>query len=100
MKDKQIQINIKIRNLMKKAKETWIQDKCNVINEDMSKGRANKKAYKTLKILTKSTKKKTMIILDFDTWTEYCEDLYNYKIRPDNKLLKKIVLITTKNHFQ
>ena len=30
-----------------------------------------------------------MIILDFDTWTEYCEDLYNYNIRPDNKLLKK-----------
>ena len=25
MKDKHIQINIKIRNLMKKAKETWIQ---------------------------------------------------------------------------
>ena len=22
------------------------------------------------------------------TWTEYCKDLYNYKIRPDNNLLK------------
>ena len=30
----------------------------------MSKGRANKKVYQTLKILTKSTKQKTMIIID------------------------------------
>ena len=66
----------------------------------MSKGRANKKAYQTLKILTKSTKRKTMIILDkhnkpvtvnaafLKIWTEYYEDLYNYKIRTDNHLLK------------
>ena len=39
-----------------------------------------------------------MIILDnnnkpvtslLNTWTEYCEDLCNYKIRPDNNILKK-----------
>ena len=65
----------------------------------MSKGRANKKAYQTLKILTKSKRRKTMIILDknnkpvaensalLKTWTEYCKDVYNYKIRPDNNLL-------------
>ena len=66
----------------------------------MSKGRANKKAYQTLKILKKSTRLKTMIILDTNnkpvtenaallkTWTEYCKDVYNYKIRPENNLLK------------
>ena len=60
----------------------------------MSKRIANKKVYQTLKILTKSSKRKTMIIIDKNnksviknavlwiTWAEYCEDLYNYKIRP------------------
>ena len=101
IKDKYIQINIRIRNLMKNANETWIQSQCTSINKDMTKGRANKKAYQTLKILTKSTKRKTMIILDknnkpvnvnvvlMNTWTDYCEDLYNYKIRTDNNLLKQ-----------
>ena len=32
----------------------------------MAKGRVNKKAYQTLKILTKTTRRKTMIILDKD----------------------------------
>ena len=99
MKENYKQINIIIRKLMKNAKEIWIQSQCTSINEDMSKGRANKKAYQTLKILTKSTRRKTMIILDnnnkpvaentalLKTWTEYCKYLYNYKIRPDNDLL-------------
>ena len=89
---------------MKEAKETWIQSQCTSINEDMAKGRANKKAYKTLKILTKTTSRKTMIILDKDnkpvtenielikTWTEYYKDLYNFKIKPDNNLLKPNIM--------
>ena len=64
MKDKHRQINIKIRNLMKKAKETWIQYQCSSINDIMSKGRTNKKAYQIMKILKESTKRKTMIIID------------------------------------
>ena len=108
LKDKYRQINIRIRNLMKEAKETWIQSICRVtstsINEEMAKGRANKKAYQTLKILTKTTIRKTMIILDKDnkpvtenielikTWTEYCKDLYNFKIKPDNNLLKPNIM--------
>ena len=61
------------------------------INEDMSKGRANKKVYLTLKtmiILYKNNKPVTVNAALLKTWTEYCEDLYNYKIRPDNNLLK------------
>ena len=100
MKENYKQINIIIRKLMKNAKESWIQYQCTSINEYMSKGRANKKAYQTLKILKKSTRRKTMIILDknnkpvdenaalWKTWTEYCKDLYNYKIIPENNLLK------------
>ena len=100
MKENYKQINIIIRKLMNNAKENWIQSRCTSINEDMSKGRANTKAYQTLKILRKSTRRKTMIILDknnkplanaalLKTWTEYFKDLYNYKIRPDNNLLKQ-----------
>ena len=100
MKENYKQINIIIRKLMKNAKENRIQSQCTSINEDMSKRRANKKAYQTLKILTKSTRRKTMIILDknnkpvaenaalLNIWTEYCKDVYNYKIIPDNNLLK------------
>ena len=43
MKDRYKKINMKIHNLMKKAKETWIQDQYSIINDDMSNGRANKK---------------------------------------------------------
>ena len=104
LKDKYRQINIRIRNLMKEAKETWIQSQCTGINEEMAKGRVNKKGYQTLKILTKTTRRKTMIILDKDnkpvtenielikTWTEYCKDLYNFKIKPDNNLLKPNIM--------
>ena len=31
-----------------------------------------------------------------NTWTEYCEDLYNYEIRPHNNLLKK----NTMNNYE
>ena len=70
----------------------------------MAKGRVNKKDYQTLKILTKTTRRKTIIILDKDnkpvtenielikTWTEYCKDLYNFKIKPDNNLLKPNIM--------
>ena len=100
MKENYKQIHIIIRKLMKNAKENWIQSQCTSINEDMTKVRANKKAYQTLKILTTSTRRKTMIILEknnkpvaenaalLKTWTEYYKDLYNYKIRLENNLLK------------
>ena len=77
---------------MKEAKETWIQSQCTSTNEDIAKGIANKKAYQTLKILTKTIRRKTMIILDKDnkpdtenielikTWTEYCTDFIILKL--------------------
>ena len=83
---------------MKKAKDDWIQDQCASINKDMNNNRSNKKAYNTLKLLTKRNQKKTMIILDKDDkpiaeheavmkrWTEYCNELYNYPIKTNVKL--------------
>ena len=87
---------------MKNAKEDWIQQQCIDINEDMARGRSNKKAYQILKTLTNPIKRKTMIIEDenqnnkriadneslLKTWTEYCNNLYNYPIKPNiNKLI-------------
>ena len=62
----------------------------------MVRGRSNKRAYQILKMLTKPTKIKTMIIEDnnyklisdneslLKTRTEYCNKLYNYPITPNS----------------
>ena len=64
MKDKRRQISIKIRNLMKKSKETLDTRSKQQHNRRHFKRKSNKKAYKILNILTKSNKRKTMIIID------------------------------------
>ena len=73
-----------VNNKNNKTKEEWIHEQCNSINDDMSRNRSNKRAYKTLKMLTKPNHKKMMIIFNNnDTqlddnngllrrWTEYC----------------------------
>ena len=63
-KDKRRQINIKIRNLMKKSKETLDTRSKQQHNRRHFKRKSNKKAYQTPNILTKSNKRKTMIIID------------------------------------
>ena len=40
-------------------------------------------------IIDKNNKLGIVKAVLLNTLTEYCEDLYNYKIRPDNNLLKK-----------
>ena len=104
IKEEYREINISIRKQMKNAKENWIQEQCNAINEDMAIGRSNKRAYQILKTLTNPIKRKTMIIEDenqnnkriadneslLKTWTEYCNNLYNYPIKPNiNKLTNR-----------
>ena len=49
---------------MNTAKEQWIQMQCKSINEDMKYGRHNKRAYETLKSLTKTPSRITPIIED------------------------------------
>ena len=57
IKEEYREINISIRKQMKNAKENWIQEQCNAINEDMARGRSNKRAYQILKTLTNPIKK-------------------------------------------
>ena len=70
------------------------------IEKDMMQGN-NKKAYKTLELLTKEKQNKTTAIEDKDgnlltessevlnRWTEYCKELYNFPIQPDTSLLQR-----------
>ena len=91
---------------MKTAKEQCIQMQCKSINEDMKYGRHNKRAYETLKSLTKMPARSNSIIEDknrqllaeeysiLKRWTKYCQELYNYPIKPGHSVI--ISLITEK----
>ena len=92
-------VNNKIRKDMKTAKDQWIQMQCKSINEDMKYGRHNKRAYETLKSLTRTPSRSTSIIEDkngqplaeensiLKRWTEYCQELYNYPIKSDHSII-------------
>ena len=72
---------------------------CKSINEDMKYDRHNKRAYETLKSFTKTQARSTSIIEDkngqllanelsiLKRWTEYCQELYNYPIKPDHSII-------------
>ena len=93
-------VNKTIRKKMKEAKENWISEMCDNIDTGMRKGNS-KMAYDTLKLLTRPQQTRTSVIEDkkgevlteeaavIKRWTEYCEELYNYKLRPDTSILNK-----------
>ena len=69
--------------------------------------RYNKLAYKTLRMLTKTTPRSTSIIeniygtplaedsMILKRWTEYCNDLYNHQINPDISVLNSNANLNT-----
>lgn len=87
-----------VRKKMKEVKEEWIEEQCKTIDRDMESGNS-KQAYGTLKALTKTSQPRTAVIEDHDgklltdgedvlkRWTDYCKDLYNYKLQPDTSIL-------------
>ncbi len=82
---------------MRVAREKWLSQQCEEIERNTEKGNS-KKAYQTLKTLTKTQQNKSTVIEDRNDilltdssavlarWTEYCEELYNYPIQPDISL--------------
>ena len=90
--------NKEVRKGIEKAKEDWITEQCSKVEEGMKRGNS-KAAYDTLKNLTKTQQNKSPIIEDkdgepltesaaiLDRWTEYCKELYNYPISPDESFL-------------
>lgn len=97
--------NNRVRKRMREAKEMWINAQCQTIDKGMTHGNS-KKAFSTIKTLTKSQHSKSSVIEDnsgelltestavLKRWTEYCQDLYNYEIQPDKSLLEKEATMT------
>ena len=91
-------LNKQVKKEMTKAKESWIIDQCVEI-EDSLKMNNSKKAYDTVKSLTKPKQSKVNSIKDKDgeiiieknkvleRWTEYCSELYNYKLSGNVEVL-------------
>ena len=84
-------MNREFRRKIKTAKEECIEEQCKSTENDVRNN--------TLKALAKSQHKSAVIedssgnILTESTavlnqWTEYCSDLYNYKLHPDTNLLQ------------
>ena len=83
---------------MRKAKETWIEEQCQGIEENLQKNNS-KKAYQLVKELTSSKQERTTTIQDkpgkclteeqdiIKRWTEYCSELYTHTTTGDSKVL-------------
>ena len=92
-------VNQQIKKGMVKARETWIEERCQEIDDSLGKNN-NKKAYQLVKDLTSSKQGRTTTIQDkngkrltedrdiLNRWTEYCSELYNHKVKGDPEVLK------------
>ena len=92
-------VNQQIKKGMVKARETWIEERCQEIDDSLGKNN-NKKAYRLVKDLTSSKQGRTTSIQDkngkrltedrdiLNRWKEYCSELYNHKAKGDPEVLK------------
>ena len=91
-------MNKTVKKEMIKAKEKWVQEQCEDIESNLTRNNS-KKAYETIKTLTKAKLNKVNTIKDKDgetimektkileRWTEYCTELYNYELKGDASVL-------------
>ena len=87
-------MNQQIKKGMVKARETWIEEQCQEIDNGLWKNNS-KKAYQMVKDLTSSKQGRTTTIQDkngkcltedkdiLNRWTKYCSELYNHKAKGD-----------------
>ena len=92
-------INQEVKKAMKKAKENWIDEQCQSIEDNLKKNNS-KKAYQLVKDLTSTKKVRTSTIQNKDgksltedqdilkRWTEYYSELYNYTATGDSAVLQ------------
>ena len=90
--------NQQVKKGMRKALETWIEEQCQGIEENLQKIN-NKKAYQLVKELTSSKQGRTTTIQDkagkclteeqdiLKRWREYCSELYAHTPTGDRKVL-------------
>ena len=74
--------NQQFKKGMRKAKETWIEEQCQGIEESLQKPNS-KKAYQLLKERTSLTEEQDILKM----WTEYCSELYTHTTTGDPKVL-------------
>ena len=92
-------VNHTIRTAMIKTKEEWISQQCDNIEKGIKQSNSEK-AFDTLKKLTRKQQHKATVIEDrngslltdnadvLTRWTEYCQELYNYELKPYTSILK------------
>ena len=102
-------VNQHIKKRMVKARETWIEERCQEIDDSLGKNNS-KKAYQLVKNLTSSKQGRTTTIQDkngkhlteekdiLNRWTEYCSELYNHKAKGDPEVLKHPPMTNTHSH--
>ena len=103
-------MNQQIKKGMVKARETWIEERCQEIDDSLGKNNS-KNAYQLVKDLTSSKQGRTTIIRDkngkrltedkdiLNRWTEYCSELYSQKAKGDPEVLKHPPVTNTDNHL-
>ena len=102
-------VNQEIKKGIKKAKENWIGEQCQNIDDCLKKNNS-KKAYKLLQDLTGTKQERTTTIQDKDgtcltenedimkRWTEYGSELYNYRAIGDPEVHNVPPATTNANH--
>ena len=102
-------MNQQIKKGMVKARETWIEERCQEIDDNLGKNNS-KKAYQLVKDLTSSKQGRTTTIQEkngkrltedkdiLNRWTEYCSELYNHKAKGDPEVLKHPPVTNTHNY--
>ena len=95
-------VNNRIRREMRSAKEKWIEDQCAELDSHMRDGKS-RLAFQAIKKLTNrkiapvtavEDKNGELITKDeevLERWSEYCEELYNYNIEPDQRMLNDLI---------
>ena len=103
-------VNQQIKKGMVKARETWIEERCQEIDDSLGK-KNNKKAYQLVKDLTSSKQGRTTTIQDkngkrltedrdiLNRWTEYCSELCNHKAKGDSEVLKHPPVTNIDSHL-
>ena len=93
--------NKDVRKEVNKAKENWIQHKCNHIESSLRTNNT-KAAYDTVKELTQQKMSQQTCIEDANgtllsekpdilkRWHEYCSELYNYQISAEREVLQEL----------
>ena len=102
-------VNLKIKKGMKKAKENWIGEQCQNIDDCLKKNNS-KKAYKLVQDLTGTKQERITTIQNkggtcltenediLKRCTEYCSELYNYRATGDPEVLNVPPATNNANH--